>query len=66
MKIYKIIEFGVNRTILDILYKRRQLILYDMYKIPVFAEIVDFDVEGGAKKKWNWFQKKSVAALMKR
>ena len=25
--------------------------LYDMYKIPVFAEIVDFDVEGGAKKK---------------
>lgn len=25
--------------------------LYDMYDIPVFAEIVDFDVEGGAKKK---------------
>ncbi len=25
--------------------------LYDIYKIPVFAEIVDFDVEGGAKKK---------------
>lgn len=25
--------------------------LYDMYNIPVFAEIVDFDVEGGAKKK---------------
>lgn len=25
--------------------------LYDIYKIPVFAEIVDFDVEGGAKKR---------------
>lgn len=25
--------------------------LYEIYKIPVFAEIVDFDVEGGAKKK---------------
>ena len=24
--------------------------LYDIYKIPVFAEIVDFDLEGGAKK----------------
>lgn len=25
--------------------------LYEIYKIPVFAEIVDFEVEGGAKKK---------------
>lgn len=25
--------------------------LYEIYKIPVFAEIIDFDVEGGAKKK---------------
>lgn len=25
--------------------------LYKMYEIPVFAEIVDFEVEGGAKKK---------------
>ena len=25
--------------------------LYEIYNIPVFAEIVDFDVEGGAKKK---------------
>ena len=25
--------------------------LYAMYEIPVFAEIVDFEVEGGAKKK---------------
>ncbi len=25
--------------------------LYEIYKIPVFAEIVDFDVEGGAKKR---------------
>ncbi|MBQ7133403.1 MAG: hypothetical protein IJO20_02805 [Ruminococcus sp.] len=25
--------------------------LYDIYKIPVFAEIIDFEVEGGAKKK---------------
>ena len=25
--------------------------LYEMYKIPVFAEIIDFEVEGGAKKK---------------
>ncbi|MBE6824123.1 MAG: hypothetical protein E7513_02130 [Ruminococcaceae bacterium] len=25
--------------------------LYDMYEIPVFAEIIDFDVEGGAKKR---------------
>lgn len=24
--------------------------LYDIYKIPVFAEIIDFEVEGGAKK----------------
>ena len=25
--------------------------LYEMYDIPVFADIIDFDVEGGAKKK---------------
>ena len=25
--------------------------LYEMYEIPVFAEIIDFEVEGGAKKK---------------
>jgi len=25
--------------------------LYAIYDIPVFAEIVDFEVEGGAKKK---------------
>lgn len=25
--------------------------LYEMYNIPVFAEIIDFEVEGGAKKK---------------
>ncbi len=25
--------------------------LYDIYNIPVFAEIIDFEVEGGAKKK---------------
>lgn len=25
--------------------------LYNIYKIPVFAEIVDFELEGGAKKK---------------
>ena len=25
--------------------------LYKMYDIPVFAEIVDFEAEGGAKKK---------------
>lgn len=25
--------------------------LYEMYDIPVFAEIIDFEVEGGAKKK---------------
>lgn len=24
--------------------------LYDIYKVPVFAEIIDFEVEGGAKK----------------
>ncbi len=24
--------------------------LYDIYKIPVFAEIIDFDVEGGARR----------------
>lgn len=24
--------------------------LYDIYKIPVFAEIIDFEMEGGAKK----------------
>ena len=25
--------------------------LYKMYEIPVFAEIVDFETEGGGKKK---------------
>lgn len=25
--------------------------LYEIYKIPVFAEIIDFEVEGGAKKR---------------
>ena len=25
--------------------------LYKLYDIPVFAEIVDFEAEGGAKKK---------------
>lgn len=25
--------------------------LYDIYKIPVFAEIIDFEIEGGARKR---------------